>query len=635
VATYNYPNTSGVIDISPSALSGLGITIGAGDTLNIQAGTYPSMKATGLNGSAGNFITVNFLSGAHFDLLSYTFDNELVNCSFVKFIAIDVLHCTHAIFHSIWGASHDLYWQNCNFRNITDQNCIQIGSTDHRKNFDGTKAKTFYNFTFDTCLFDGSTLYGTFVSQYDGISLDMEVKNCTFRNITQPADVAYPIALDIHCYGAKIHGNTFHGIGNFGHMQCIHLTGYGDVYQNMFYDNYANDVRCWPLTLNLSGYTAGENRFYNNISHDKRKYSMFEINTNQQNSLETDGTGFFRYNPNNFVYFNTLVRSIAELFQANIVDFYGADGTAKGNLIIQPETDNTYNPAHNYRVYNQAGTYHTSAVTQSNNYQRQFSVPADFDESSWSPVGGGTLLDNMSEDISYITTDFYGNPRKHGSASDAGAVEYQGVVVTPNVPPVANAGSDITFQLPDNTTSLNGSGSHDTDGTISTYAWAKVSGPAGGAISNPSSAITDVTGLQEGAYVYRLTVTDDEGDSDTDDVTVTVQAAPVSVPNIFADRPNIVVALETISFVDAGITADNMAIIYMVDTPIKSFIPGRAINGISEFEEGQGYYVIPLQDLDLSAFLAPPIPDINLTTSLLLEDGLSLTTEDDQVLILE
>ena len=48
----------------------------------------------------------------------------------------------------------------------------------------------------------------------------------------------------------------------------------------------------------------------------------------------------------------------------------------------------------------------------------------------------------------------------------------------PNQAPVANAGSNINITLPANNTTLDGSASNDPDGTISTYAWMKTSGPA-------------------------------------------------------------------------------------------------------------------------------------------------------------
>lgn len=93
-----------------------------------------------------------------------------------------------------------------------------------------------------------------------------------------------------------------------------------------------------------------------------------------------------------------------------------------------------------------------------------------------------------------------------------------------NIAPVANAGADQAITLPANTATLNGSASKDADGSISSYAWTKVSGPStGGAISSPSAVSTTVTGLVAGTYVFRLTVKDNVNATATDDVTITVK----------------------------------------------------------------------------------------------------------------
>ncbi len=99
-----------------------------------------------------------------------------------------------------------------------------------------------------------------------------------------------------------------------------------------------------------------------------------------------------------------------------------------------------------------------------------------------------------------------------------------------NQPPVSKAGSDATITLPTSSVTLNGSGT-DADGSISKYAWTKVSGPAA-TISSASSASTTVTGLTEGTYVFRLTVTDNSNATATDDVTVTVKAATPNNPTV-------------------------------------------------------------------------------------------------------
>src|SRR5439155_23536998 len=94
----------------------------------------------------------------------------------------------------------------------------------------------------------------------------------------------------------------------------------------------------------------------------------------------------------------------------------------------------------------------------------------------------------------------------------------------PNQAPTANAGSNITLTLPTNSTTLTGSGT-DADGTIASYAWSKINGPATFTIANANAATTGLSNLVQGVYTFRLTVTDNSGATATDDVTVTVNAA--------------------------------------------------------------------------------------------------------------
>jgi hypothetical protein len=77
------------------------------------------------------------------------------------------------------------------------------------------------------------------------------------------------------------------------------------------------------------------------------------------------------------------------------------------------------------------------------------------------------------------------------------------VTVNPIPPPTANAGSNQTIVLPATTTTLNGSGS---TGTITSYAWTRVSGPNTPTIATPAAVTTSVSGLIQGTYVFQLSV---------------------------------------------------------------------------------------------------------------------------------
>ncbi len=100
----------------------------------------------------------------------------------------------------------------------------------------------------------------------------------------------------------------------------------------------------------------------------------------------------------------------------------------------------------------------------------------------------------------------------------------------PKLKPNANAGSNKGLTLPTNATSLSGAASTDADGSIVSYQWQQVSGPSASGLSSVNTASTNVSSLQAGVYTYRLTVTDNDGETDTDDVTITVNIAPNQAP---------------------------------------------------------------------------------------------------------
>ena len=95
-----------------------------------------------------------------------------------------------------------------------------------------------------------------------------------------------------------------------------------------------------------------------------------------------------------------------------------------------------------------------------------------------------------------------------------------------NEPPVADAGPDITVQLPADPLKVEGYASTDPDGSIVTYAWSQVSGPSEATLDGEDSDLLTLTDLKEGVYVFQLKVIDDKDAEGTDQVQVTVTAAP-------------------------------------------------------------------------------------------------------------
>ncbi len=89
-----------------------------------------------------------------------------------------------------------------------------------------------------------------------------------------------------------------------------------------------------------------------------------------------------------------------------------------------------------------------------------------------------------------------------------------------NKSPVANAGWTQNLILPTNAATLNGSASTDPDGSIVSYRWRQVSGPTTAPMSNAGGVSCVVTNMVAGSYVFELTVTDNEGATNSSRMTV-------------------------------------------------------------------------------------------------------------------
>ena len=94
-------------------------------------------------------------------------------------------------------------------------------------------------------------------------------------------------------------------------------------------------------------------------------------------------------------------------------------------------------------------------------------------------------------------------------------------VALPNQSPVAIAGETHAITLPASSVTLNGSSSYDVDGFITGFNWVKLSGPTA-VITTNNTAITTVTGLTQGNYIFQLNVSDNLGATGSSTVQVTV-----------------------------------------------------------------------------------------------------------------
>lgn len=140
---------------------------------------------------------------------------------------------------------------------------------------------------------------------------------------------------------------------------------------------------------------------------------------------------------------------------------------------------------------------------------------------------------------------------------DDGASRSDDVRVTVNASPVVSAGADRVITLPNTSLTINGSAT-DSDGTISSLTWTKVSGGAA-SLSGATTKTLYITGLAAGNYVFRLTAKDNRGASKFDDVSVVVNIPPV--PNAGSDR-TITLPVNSVSLPGGGSDADGTIISY-------------------------------------------------------------------------
>jgi uncharacterized protein YjdB len=140
-------------------------------------------------------------------------------------------------------------------------------------------------------------------------------------------------------------------------------------------------------------------------------------------------------------------------------------------------------------------------------------------------------------------------------------LEVYGTTGTANVAPTANAGADKTITLPTNSVVINGSAS-DSDGSISSYAWTRISGPNTPTLTNATTANLTASGLIAGTYVFRLTVTDNGGLTASDDVNVVVNSSGNVAPSANAGTDKSI-TLPTNSIVISGSGTDSDGTISM------------------------------------------------------------------------
>ena len=104
------------------------------------------------------------------------------------------------------------------------------------------------------------------------------------------------------------------------------------------------------------------------------------------------------------------------------------------------------------------------------------------------------------------------------------------------VPPVANAGANVSVITPNTTASLDGSASNDPEGETITYNWEQIYGPTIITFNDNTTASPNISNLVEGVYKCKLTVSDGAYEA-SDEVLVLVSSSGNIKPTISITSP--------------------------------------------------------------------------------------------------
>lgn len=95
--------------------------------------------------------------------------------------------------------------------------------------------------------------------------------------------------------------------------------------------------------------------------------------------------------------------------------------------------------------------------------------------------------------------------------------------------------------------------------------------------------------------------------------------------NLKGGRFNIAFAKQTINISDTPVTSSTILIILLMDDVVQSYNPLLEINQLEQFEEGKGYLIKPIADMDMTDYFQTTPGDSG--NGLLAEDGNELIPE--------
>ena len=589
-----------------------GINVQPGQKVCIQAGNYPYINLTGLVGTASQPITIINCGGQVIVGSGPTYCISIKNSRYFRFTGTGTQGINYG-FKSFWaggftGSGMSVRDSSSNFEidhfeaqnaengflcKIDPYNCSPgnystgwvIKDVSYHDNYvHNTKGEAYYigntASTMDVKDCNGNTITVEPV-KIDGIKF--------YNNISDSSGwdgIQIAAATRAEVYNNRV---TNYGVQNLGFQQAGIILG--GKSNGSVYNNYINGGTGEGLVV--TGF--GRIYIYNNVIAN----AGFDNTANKQDGLSINDNPF----PNNkyiglqvYLFNNTVVN--AGRSNIHIFNSYGTMATGNkvyNNLLVKPN----YNSPYGSPYLKVDGS---TDLDSTNNIQLPQVANANFvGANDFHLASNSSAIDNGRDVFSLgVTTDFDGVSRPQGNAFDVGAYEFKSGD-SQNKRPVANAGQDQSITLPVSNVQLNGSG-NDSDGTITSLLWTKISGPASYTIVSPSSGSCVINSLSAGVYLFQLTVTDNLGATGLDTVQVTVNAAS-NVPPVANAGSIQIITLPTssVSLRGSGTDADGTIVSYAwtkTSGPSTFYIvnSSSAITDITNLVQGTYLFTLTVTD---------------------------------------
>jgi gliding motility-associated-like protein len=187
-----------------------------------------------------------------------------------------------------------------------------------------------------------------------------------------------------------------------------------------------------------------------------------------------------------------------------------------------------------------------------------------------------------------------------GTGYDEVTVSVSVPAAGPNETPLSIAGGNQSFSLPTNSANLYGSG-FDPDGAIVLYSWVKTSGGAA-TLTNANKPTLTVSDLEDGVYIFTLTVTDDDGASDDNSALITVSEAGTNVFPVASVGANKVLKLPqtSTSLIGSGSDEDGQVVAFswmqVSGATATLLTPNQASTVVSGLAEGDYKFRLTVTD---------------------------------------